>query len=197
MLTGLSTGGITLTRKKTCWFQAVLYRSVITPVSPYEAAVSCRKPDTSSLSSDKLAFGSVMLELLDSSSAGIRLPTHPRPVSSHTAAVMPDEASHPAEHHGSPVPLSPWQLVTCSPPPSLCSPFPECVFKAGQKCNHVTCTTSHTSPLLSPLIHYPGVLFPFIPFHFQRHPHFEVTERDATNPAGKLRLIALPLLNLL
>lgn len=35
------------------------------------STVRCRKPDTSSLSGAKLAFGSVMSELLDSSSAGI------------------------------------------------------------------------------------------------------------------------------
>lgn len=91
------------------------------------STVRCRKPDTSSLSGAKLAFGSVMSELLDSSSAGI-LPSFlifilispPRPVSSHIAAAVLDEASHPTEHCWNPVLLSLWQPVThMHPIPSL------------------------------------------------------------------------------
>lgn len=137
---------------------------------------------TSSLSSAKLAFGSVMSELLDSSSAGIPLPTHPRPVSSHIAAAMSDEASQPAEHHGSPVPLSPWQLVTCihpapSLPPSPCRfpvslSFPYSVFKTGQKCEQMTDTRRliwlvhtalNTLSLLNPVL-YPELLFLSVSF---------------------------------
>lgn len=79
------------------------------------STVRCRKPDTSSLSGAKLAFGSVMSELLDSSSAGILpsiLISPPRPVSSHIAAAVLDEASHPTEHCWNPVLLSLWQPVT-------------------------------------------------------------------------------------
>lgn len=98
----------------------------------HSSTVRCRKLDTSSLRGAKLAFGSVMSELLDSFSAGIlpfffflTPPPNPRPVSSHIAAAVSDEASHPAEHRRSLVPLSAWQLVTCihpipSLPPSLC-----------------------------------------------------------------------------
>lgn len=45
-----------------------------------------------------------------------------KPVSSHNAAAVSDEASRPAEHQWSPLPRSLWQPVTCMaspiPPPS-------------------------------------------------------------------------------
>ena len=89
-----------------------------------------------------------------------------RPVSSHITAAVSDEASHPAEHRGSPVPLSPWQLVTCvhpipSLPPSAClftshsilisSP---CFLKRAKKSEQMTCTSwpvthTHTHSLNS------------------------------------------------
>lgn len=121
VLTGLSTEGITqMTEEEKKVSSCPVWKCNYTSVSISSSTVRCRKPDTSSLSSPKLAFGSVMSELLDSSSAGIPLPTYPRPVSSHIAAAMSDEASQPAEHHGIPVPLSQWQLVTCMhPTPSL------------------------------------------------------------------------------
>lgn len=149
-----------------------------------------------------------------------------RPVSSHITAAVSDEASHPAEHRGSPVPLSPWQLVTCvhptpSLPPSAClftshstlisSPV---FFKASQKERaddlHELACDSHTHSLNSSSLHPllsisslslygVSLLICFIRSRVQCHPHFEVTECDATNPAGKLRLIAglMPLLTML
>lgn len=99
-----------------------------------------------------------------------------RPVSSHITAAVSDEASHPAEHRGSPVPLTPWQLVTCvhptpSLPPSAClftshstlisSPV---FFKASQKERaddlHELACDSHTHTLLIPLRFIRSFLFP-------------------------------------
>lgn len=98
-----------------------------------------------------------------------------RPVSSHITAAVSDEASHPAEHRGSPVPLSPWQLVTCvhptpSLPPSAClftshstlisSP---CFLKRAKKSEQMTCTSwpvTLTHTLLIPLRFIRSFLFP-------------------------------------
>lgn len=179
VLTGLSTEGITqMTEEEKKVSSCPVWKCNYTSVSIWSSTVRCRKPDTSSLSSAKLAFGSVMSELLDSSSAGIPLPTYPRPVSSHIAAAMSDEASQPAEHHGIPVPLSPWQLVTCmhptpSLPPSPCRfpvslSFPYSVFKTGQKCKQMTIWLTHTAlntlSLHNPVILYPEFLFLSVSF---------------------------------
>lgn len=158
--------------------------------------MSCRKPDTSSLSSAKLAFGSVMSELLDSSSAGIPLPTHPRPVSSHIAAMMPDEASHPATASWEPcssLPVAACHLHTPHPitsprlPASLFPIFPFIsrarFFKSRPKVQpNDLHALAHDSPthLVSPQssLTLPRVSYPvsFIRSHIQQRPHFEVTE---------------------
>lgn len=58
-------------QKSWCGIRAVLCGSVITSMSPHtEQHSEVQKPPTHHLSSAKLAFGSVMSEMLDSSSAG-------------------------------------------------------------------------------------------------------------------------------
>lgn len=102
-----------------------------------------------------------------------------RPVSSHITAAVSDEASHPAEHRSSPVPLSPWQLVTCvhpipSLPPSPClftshSPLisSPCFLKRAKKSKQMTCTSwpvTHTHTLLIPLRFICSFLLPLFLF---------------------------------
>lgn len=96
-------------------------------VSIRSRTVRCRELHTS-LSGAKLAFGCVMSEMLDSSSAGMlqRLSLLPSTCQLRIAAVVSDEASHPAEHQPKPVlpPLAACHLrtphpITSSPAVSL------------------------------------------------------------------------------
>lgn len=156
-------------------------------MSPYKETQEVWNADTSPLSSAKLAFGSVMSELLDSSSAGISLPTRAQRVSTHIAAAMSDKASHPAEHHGSPVSLSSWQLHT--PQPFTCSfsltlYFPALSrlaiphFKGGKKCRQMTQTLGlYESPTQLLIPRLSSILpVPIQGFFSCLFPHFEATE---------------------
>ncbi len=200
-------------------FQAVLYVSVITPVSRRSSTLRWRKPDTSSLGSAKLAFGSVMSELLDSSSAGIPpSPDLSAPISLQRCQMRPltlqsiagalflsllgslSPACTPS-HQFLPLPVS---LV----PISLS--FPCRVFEASQKSKLMThtrrpVTCSHSFEFFvsqSALFYFlffsiqglSSCLFHLIPQTVSLHTacchlHFEVTECDATNPAAKLCFI--------
>jgi len=184
----------------------------------------CRKPDTS-LSGAKLAFGCVMSELLDSSSAGTLPSFFPpffffspldlsAPISVLWCQTRPLTLQSIAETLFL---LCLWQLVTCihpilSPLPSPVSlfpipfSFPCCVFyhKVKEQADdlHELAYASLTQ-LLIPYLSacswlFPLVLFPCL-FHLiplsvslstlQGCLHVKVTQRNATNPAGKLLLI--------
>lgn len=197
-------------------------------VSIRSSTVRCRKPDTSSLSSAKLAFGSVMSELLDSFSAGIlpspppffppstcQLPYRccgvrrglsPRRASREPCSSLPVAACHLHKPHP----------ITSSLFLSLYFPFPShcrCLFfffflkqakRASRWPTRAGLWLAHTALNSLSLFYFlsfsiqglSSCLFHLIPqsvsLHtLKRRPHFEVTEGDATNPAGKLCLIAL------
>lgn len=167
-----------------------------------------------------------MSELLDLSSAGI-LPSPPPSTCQlpyHCCSVRRGLSPCRASRQPcSPLPVAACHLRTPHPiTSSLClslylpfhSHFLAVFFKASQKERaddlHELACDSHTHTLNSSSLHPllsisslslygVSLLICFIWSRVQCHPHFEVTECDATNPAGKLRLIAglMPLLTML
>ena len=159
-----------------------------------------------------------MSELLDLSSAGIlpSLPPSTCQLPYHRCSVRrglsPCRAS---QQPCSPLPVAACHLrtphpITSSLSLSLYLPFPShflaMFFKASQKEQaddlHELACDSHTHSLNSSSLHLllsitslslyrVSLLVCFIWSRIQCHPHFEVTECVATNPAGKLRLIAV------
>lgn len=113
-------------------------------------------------------------------------PIYPQPVSSHIAAAKSEEASHPAEYHGSPVSLS--SMSAChlhvqhpTPPPIILFPhllfhFPSVLLRWAKHAYRwppeadpwLVDTAFITSPLFNPACP-PSAYFLF-PLHLIAHP---------------------------
>lgn len=169
-----------------------------TSASTWSSTWGVEKPDRSSLSSAKLAFGSVMSQLLDSSSAG-----NPPPPTDHPPATcqLPYHCSDvrrgcaPWEHHGNPASFSLFaacHLNIDTPPPlrSITSCFSHSLFplyfwRWADAC--LPAARSHR--IVSPQ-HLPPQFEVSLPVcsgwsHMQHHPHFETTPSDAHQSCRK------------
>lgn len=165
MLTGLSARGVT-GRGASTHLELSSRGGVITPAAASETARRGVESLRHHLSAALISFLEVSCRSCWTHPPPF--PIYPQPVSSYIAAAKSEEASHPAEYHGSPVSLS--SMSAChlhvqhpipTPhhfiPPSPFS-FPPRAFEMGQTCIQMTSgadpwlvdTASITSPVFNP-----------------------------------------------